>query len=446
MTDQPRHLHLNAFLMAGGHHEAAWRLPEADPDADVDIEHWKHLARIAEAARFDSLFLADSPALWQSAAHRPSGALEPLTVLTALAGVTERIGLIATASSTYNSPYNLARRFASLDHVSGGRAGWNLVTTAGPNAARNFGLTDQPGHTERYERAQEFLDVVRALWDSWGDDATIADKTTGRYADPNRIRPIDHSGRFYRVAGPLNVRRPPQGHPLLVQAGSSTDGRAFAARNADAIFTAHQTLDDAVTFSADVKAQAAAAGRDPDTVKILPGIVPVLGATEQQARDLDQQLRDLQVPEYGLEQLAGVLEVPASTLTLDAGLPAQVLARPLLQGAQSRSDLIIDLALRENLTVRQILHRLGGGRGHFTVVGTPDQVAQVIRDWFTAGAADGFNVMAPVLPSGLETFIDGVLPILRDWDLFPHEYTGHTLRDHYGLPRPAARPHPAYSG
>jgi FMN-dependent oxidoreductase (nitrilotriacetate monooxygenase family) len=446
VTDRPRHLHLNAFLMAGGHHEAAWRLPETDPDADFDIEHWKHLARIAEAARFDSLFLADSPALWQSPAYRPSGALEPLTVLTALAGVTERIGLIATASSTYNSPYNLARRFASLDHVSGGRAGWNLVTTAGADAARNFGLPDRPDHAERYERAQEFLDVVRALWDSWADDATIADKATGRYADPTRIRPIDHEGRFYRVAGPLNVPRPPQGHPLLVQAGSSTDGRAFAARNADALFTAHQTIDDAVRFATDVKTQAADAGRDPDSVKILPGIVPVLGATEQEARALDQQLRDLQVPEYGLDQLANVLEVPTSTLTLDAGLPAQVLARPLLQGAQSRSDLIIDLALRENLTVRQILHRLGGGRGHFAVVGTPEQVAEVIRDWFTTGAADGFNVMAPVLPAGLEAFIQGVLPILRDWGLFPREYTGRTLRDHYGLPRPAGQPHPAYSG
>jgi len=436
-TDHPRRLQLNAFLMAHGHHEAAWRLPGADPEAETDVEHWKNLARIAEAAGFDSLFLADAPVLWSSAEFRPAAALEPVTLLTALAGATSRIGLIATASSTYNSPYNLARRFASLDHISGGRAGWNLVTTAGADAARNFGLDDQPGHADRYARAQEFLDVVRALWDSWQDGASIGDQATGRYADPAKLRPIDHEGRYYRVRGPLNVPRPPQGHPLLVQAGSSQDGRDFAARNADAVFTAHQTLDDAQRFAVDVKARAHAAGRDPDTVKILPGIVPVLGRTRAQARELDERLQSLQVPEYGLGQLAGVLEVPVGDLALDAGLPPEVLARPVLQGAQSRSDLIVDLALRENLTVRQILARLGGGRGHFTVVGTPEEVADVIEHWFEQGAADGFNIMAPVLPSGLELFAETVLPILRGRGLFAHEPAGRTLRDHYGLPRPA---------
>jgi len=335
MTEPSRRLHLNAFLMAHGHHEAAWRLPGADPEAETDIEHWKRLARIAEAARFDAVFLADAPALWASPAYRPAAALEPLTVLTALAGATERIGLIATASSTYNSPYNLARRFASLDHVSGGRAGWHLVTTAGADAARNFGLPDQPDHADRYDRAQEFLDVVRALWDSWEDGASIGDQATGRYADPDRIRPIDHEGRHYRVRGPLNVPRPPQGHPVLVQAGSSTDGRAFAARNADAVFTAHQTLDAARSFAVDVKNQALLACRDPDQLKILPGIVPVLGRTDAQARELDEQLQSLQVPEYGLDQLAGVLEVPVGVLELDAGLPGSVLARSVLQGRRA---------------------------------------------------------------------------------------------------------------
>ena len=440
MSDQPRRLHLNAFLMAHGHHETAWRLDDADPEAETDVEHWKRLARLAEEARFDSLFLADAPALWNSPAHRPAAALEPVTLLTALAGATRHIGLIATASSTYNSPYNLARRFASLDHISGGRAGWNLVTTAGADAARNFGLADQPDHADRYARAQEFLDVVRELWDSWEDGASLGDKARGVYADPERIRPIDHEGPYFSVRGPLNVPRPPQGHPLLVQAGSSTDGRAFAARNADAVFTAHQTIDDARRFFADVKEQAARAGRDPGSVKILPGIVPVLGRTAQEARDLDARLQSLQVTAFGLDQLAGTLEVPAGSLDLDAGLPAEVLARPVLQGAQSRSDLVIDLALRENLTVRQILARLGGGRGHYTVVGTPQEVAEVIRDWYEGGAADGFNIMAPVLPSGLELFAATVLPILQDWGLFPRSYSGRTLRDHYGLPRPEGHP------
>jgi FMN-dependent oxidoreductase (nitrilotriacetate monooxygenase family) len=434
-----RPLILNAFLMANGHHEAAWRLPDADPDADFDLRHWTTLARIAEDATFDSLFLADTPGLWGDGQFRPAGQLEPVTLLAVLASVTERIGLVATASTTYNSPYNLARRFATLDHVSAGRAGWNLVTTAESRTARNFGLDARPSHAERYRRAQEFLDVTRKLWDSWADDAAVSDKARGRYADPSRIRTVDHAGDFYRVRGPLNVRRPPQGHPVLVQAGSSTDGRAFAARNAEAIFTAHQTRERAAAFYADIKAQARAAGRDPDAVKILPGIVPVLGSSAAEARALAQQLDELRVPEYGLHQLAEVLEVPADTLALDARLPRDVLEREHREGAQSRADLVVELAVREDLTVRELLSRLGGGRGHFTLVGTPEQVADTIESWFTGGAADGFNVKAPVLPAGLEAFAAHVLPILKRRGLWQDDYRGTTLREHYGLERPPNR-------
>lgn len=431
-----RELHLNAFVMEAGHHEAAWRLPESNARADFDLPHWIDLARRAEEAKFDSLFLADGPALTGSGEFRPPGQLEPLTLLTALSQHTSRIGLIATVSSTYNDPYNLARRLASVDHVSGGRAGWNIVTSAGVDEAANFGLDDRPSHAQRYARADEFLDVAKSLWDSWESEAIVADKASGRYADPDRLHTIGHDGAFFKVAGPLNVERPPQGHPVLVQAGSSEDGKNFAARHAEAIFTAHQTYERAADFYGDIKARTAAAGRDPDSVLVLPGIVPFIGSTEAEARELARRFDDLRVPEYGLTQLAWNFETDPSVFELDKPLPAHILARPKLQGSQSRSDLIIEMAQRENLTVRQILSRLGGGRGHFTFVGTPDQVVDTIVAWFEGGAADGFNIMAPALPSGLETFIDQVLPILRRKGLFREDYRGTTLREHYGLPLP----------
>jgi FMN-dependent oxidoreductase (nitrilotriacetate monooxygenase family) len=439
--EKQRQLHLNAFLMEAGHHEAAWRLPQSNPRADFDLSHWIELAKLAEAAKFDSLFLADGPSLTGSGEFRPPGQLEPLTLLTALSQHTSRIGLIATVSSTYNEPYNLARRLASVDHVSGGRAGWNIVTSAGADEAANFGLVDRPSHALRYERAHEFLTVAKALWDSWETEAVVADKTAGRYADPARLHAVDHAGSHFRVAGALNVERPPQGHPLLVQAGSSEDGRSFAARHAEAIFTAHQTYERAAEFYRDIKARARAAGRNPDNVVVLPGIVPFIRSTEKEAAELALQFDELRVPEYGLAQLAWNFETDPSVFSLDAPLPDFILARPKLEGSQSRSDLIIELAVRENLTVREILSRLGGGRGHFTFVGTPDQAVDTIVSWFEGGAADGFNIMAPALPSELEAFIEHVLPILRSKGLFREDYQGATLREHYGLPTPANQFH-----
>ncbi|HWI22203.1 MAG TPA: LLM class flavin-dependent oxidoreductase [Baekduia sp.] len=433
MTAQ-RQLHLNAFLMSSGHHEAAWRLPESNPHADFDVAHWTRLAQLAERGKLDSLFLADGPALWHSGEFRPAGALDPLILLTILAAATERIGLIATASTTYNSPYNLARRFSSLDHVSGGRAGWNIVTTASRGAAQNFGLEVHPDPAARYARATEFLDVTLKLWDSWEDDAAFGDKRSGRYADPRRIHPIGHHGEHFRVEGPLNAPRSPQGYPLLVQAGSSTAGRALAARYAEAIFTAQQTLADGQGFYADIKRQAAAIGRDPDGVKVLPGIVPVLGDTEAAARERALELEELIVPEYSLYQLAEVLEVPVEILALDRELPAEIPDPD--EASPSRPALIVSLARRESLTVRELIARLGGGRGHRTVVGTPEQIADNLQSWFENGAADGFNVMGSALPRDLEDFIEQVVPILRARGLFRSEYTGRTLRDHYGLPRP----------
>ncbi|WP_405433500.1 LLM class flavin-dependent oxidoreductase [Micromonospora sp. NBC_00617] len=430
-------LHLNAFLMGVGHHEAAWRLPQSDPFAQTDAAHFTRLARIAERGKLDSLFLADSPVLWNSIGRRPGGTLEPTVLLTALAGATSHIGLIATASTTYNEPFNLARRFASLDHVSGGRAGWNIVTTAGEQAARNFNLDRLPAHRDRYERAAEFIEVSRKLWDSWDDRAPLGDKEAGRWGDDDLLYPPEHVGRHFRVAGALNVPRSPQGYPLLVQAGSSEDGKELAARYAEAVFTAQQTLAEAQTFYRDLKQRAAQAGRDPQTIKILPGIVPAIGATEAQARALEEELDRLIKPEYARQQLASTLRVAPEDLDLDRELPADLPSEDEIEGAKSRYTLIVTLARRERLTVRQLIGRLGGGRGHRTFAGTPEQVADAIEEWYRAGAADGFNIMPPVLPSGLEAFVDHVVPILQRRGLFRTEYTGTTLRDHYGLARPA---------
>ncbi|MFD6310061.1 LLM class flavin-dependent oxidoreductase [Streptomyces nigra] len=433
-----RQLHLNAFLMNTGHHEASWRLPESDPYAHVDLAHYVRLARTAERGTFDSLFLADGPQLWSNLAQRPAGALEPLTLLTALATATEHIGLIATASTSYNSPYNLARKFASLDIVSGGRAGWNIVTTAGAEAARNFGLDAEPAHAERYARAAEFLDVAQKLWDSWEDDAIVADKAAGVWGDDAKIHPPRHRGTYFQVQGALNVPRTPQGYPLLVQAGSSEDGKRFAARYAEAVFTAQQTIEDARAFYADLKARTAEAGRDPDHIKVLPGIVPVIGSTEAEARDAEQVLEDHIVHTHGVARLESLLQLEPGTLELDAPLPADLPSEDAVEGAKSRYTLIVELARRERLTVRQLIGRLGGGRGHLTFAGTPEQVADAIETWFTQGASDGFNIMPPVLPSGLDAFVDHVVPILRERGLLRTAYgPRRTLRERYGLPRPA---------
>jgi FMN-dependent oxidoreductase (nitrilotriacetate monooxygenase family) len=430
-------LHLNAFLMGTGHHEASWRLPESDPRAGTSLAHFTRLARTAERGKFDSVFFADSPVLWGSVGRRPVSAVEPTVLLAALAAATERIGLIATASTSYNSPYNLARRFASIDHLSGGRAGWNVVTTAGADAARNFGLDDQPLHRARYERAAEFLDVAFKLWDSWDDDAILADKAAGVWADSDLVRAIEHSGPHFSVRGPLDIPRSPQGHPVIVQAGSSEDGKGLAARYAEAVFTAQQTLEEAQAFYNDLKVRTAVTGRNPEGIKILPGIVPVLGGTEAEALRRERELDDLIRPEYARIELAKTLRVSPDDLPLDRELPADLPDEDEIEGAKSRYTLIVELARRERLTVRELIGRLGGGRGHRTFAGTPEQVADALESWFLAGAADGFNIMPAALPSGLEEFVDHVVPLLQARGLFREEYTGSTLREHYGLARPA---------
>lgn len=442
MTSGDRRLHLNAFLMTPGHHDAAWRHPDSQPHRATDVTYFQELARTAERGKLDSIFFADGLAVWHRIGSNVSGGLEPLTLLSAIAVATEHIGLIATASTTFNEPFHLARKFASLDHISGGRAGWNIVTSGSEAEANNFNLDEHLEHGLRYARAAEFVQVAKELWDSWADDAVLVDTAAGRYADTAKVRQIDHAGTFFKVRGPLNVQRSPQGWPLLVQAGSSEDGKEFAARHAEAIFTAQQTLADGQTFYKDVKARAERHGRDLAHLKILPGICPIIGSTEQEALALEQELTELQVIDYGLAQLSTMLNVDLSGLPLDQPLPDGLLPdEDDVNGNKSRFTLVAELARRDRLTIRQIIARLGGGRGHRVFAGTPEQIADQLEEWFREGAADGFNVMPPILPTGLEDFVDHVVPILQSRGLFRSEYTGRTLRDHYGLPRPSGATH-----
>jgi N-acetyl-S-(2-succino)cysteine monooxygenase len=435
MTTRPtRKLHLNAFLMGVGHHEAAWRHPRTSSADVTDVRHYQRLAQVAERGRLDSVFLADGLALWGNVRHNALGGLEPLTLLAALAAVTDHIGLIATVSTTYNEPFHVARKFASLDHISGGRAGWNIVTSASEAEAHNFGI-ERPAHRDRYARATEFLEVVTKLWDSWEDGAILGDHHSGNYADTDRIHTLDHIGPHFRVRGPLNTSRPPQGHPLLVQAGSSEDGKEFAARFAEAVFTAQQTLADGQEFYADLKSRLGRYGRREDELLILPGISPIIGSTEREALQLERELEELIIPEYGVHQLSNILGVDLSDHPLDARLPE---VPPATDGQQSRVKLVTDLAEREQLTLRQLIGRLAGGRGHRVVTGTPEQIADQIEEWFVNGAADGFNIMPPVLPGGLEDFVDHVVPELRLRGLFRTDYEGRTLRQNYGLARPGS--------
>jgi len=431
-----RQLKLNLFIYPGGHHEAGWRYPGSEPGRALDIAYYQELARRAEAARFDALFFADGPVLADNIRYASRFRLEPLTWLSAIAAVTSRIGLIGTASTTYTEPYNLARQFASLDHLSGGRAGWNIVTTSAAAAAQNFGLSHHPVHAERYDRAREYLDVVGKLWDSFEDGAVLADAEAGVFADSDRIHPISHVGRHFRVAGPLNLPRSPQGRPVYVQAGASDDGRSFAAQYAEAIFTAHQTLPRAREFYVDIKRQARALGRNPDHIQILPGISPFIGSTEAEARQLEQAFNDLIQPEYSLGQLHRMIGIDLSGHDLDAPFPRDLIPADSALEVASRFQVVLDIIDREKPTLRQLIQRLAGARGHQVVVGAPEQVADAMQSWFENGAADGFNVMPPWLTGGFDVFVAEVLPILRRRGLFREDYVGMTLRDHFGLPRP----------
>lgn len=437
MSQRPRQLSLGAFLMATGHHVAAWRHPQVPADAGLDIQHYKHLAKVAEAACFDTLFVADSVAAAEgeiASRMARSDHFEPLTLLSALSAVTERIGLIATATTTYNEPYTVARKFASLDHLSGGRAGWNLVTSDAAAEALNFGRKAHVGHAERYARAREFHDVVLGLWDSWADDAFVRDKASGTYYQPDKLRVLDHQGEHFKVRGPLNVARTPQGRPVVVQAGSSPAGLDLAARTADVVFTAQTSLAAAQAFYADLKGRLAAYGRSRDALKIMPGVFIVVGQSQAEAEDTYAEFQELVEPQVGVALLGRMLgNFDLSAYPLDGPLPPLPLTD---SGQRSRQQLLSELAEREQLNLGQLGRRIAGGRGHYSLIGTPAQIADQMQEWFENDAADGFNVLVPHLPGGLEDVARFVVPELQRRGLFRSEYQGRTLRDHLGLSRP----------
>ncbi|MFJ3046753.1 LLM class flavin-dependent oxidoreductase [Herbaspirillum chlorophenolicum] len=444
MTVSHSQLALGAFLMQTGHHIAGWRHPAAQADAGSNFAHYVSLARQAEDAKFDAIFISDSvgvrnrnlPSLSRTAR---ADQFEPLTLLSALAAVTERIGLIATASTSFNEPYNVARKFASLDQISGGRAGWNLVTSSGDGEAENFNLDQHIDHAQRYERAAEFHQVVTGLWDSWEDDAFVRDKNSGLYFHPEKLHVLNHKGKHFSVRGPLNVSRSPQGQPVIVQAGASEAGRDLAARTAEVVFVAHQTFDEANGFYADIKHRAAAYGRAPEAIRIMPGIFPVVAPTRTEAEEKFQYLQELIPTVVGVALLSQMVSFDLSPYPVDGPLPEL----PPTNGARSRQQLMVDLARREGLTIRQTYLRIAGARGHLQVVGTPADIADLMESWFRNGGADGFNIMSWAHPAGLTDFIALVLPELRRRGLFRTEYAGRTLREHLRLQRPA---HPAAAG
>jgi FMN-dependent oxidoreductase (nitrilotriacetate monooxygenase family) len=434
-----RQLRLGAFMRPVSIHTGAWRYPGAWPDANFSFPAYQRFARTLERGRFDALFLADHMALLNMPAEalkrsHTVASFEPLTLLSALSAVTERLGLIATASTTYNEPYHVARKFASLDHVSGGRAGWNLVTTANPDAALNFGQDAHMAHGERYKRAREFFDVVTGLWDGWADDALVRDVESGIFFDPHRVRALDHKGPEFAVRGPLNIARPVQGWPVVVQAGSSEAGRQIAAETAEAVFSAPSTLADGQRFYADIKGRMERLGRDRDHLKILPGCFVVVGETLDEAKRKRALLDSLVHYDSALASLSIALGVDASRFDPDAPLPEV----PETEASKSGRERAIALARREGLTVRQLAQRLGGYAG-LSMVGTPRMIADGMEEWLGGGACDGFNVMFPWLPGGLGEFVEQVVPELQRRGLFRREYEGRTLRENLGLPRPANR-------
>ena len=435
MSINPR-LHLNAFMRPVSIHTAWWRYPGSYPDANFNLQHLASFAQTLERGCFDAFFMADHLAVL----NMPINALkrsatvtsfDPITLLPALSMVTRHIGLIGTASTTFETPYLIARRFASLDHISGGRAGWNLVTTSNPDAALNFGMTDQMPHADRYQRGREFVDVVTGLWDSFADDAFVRDQHSGIFFDPEKMHVLNHVGEFFSVRGPLNIARPIQGRPVVVQAGASEAGRQLAAETAEMIFTVTPTRADGRAFRDDIRARMSAYGRDPDLMRILPAALVVVGDSVDDAHERRARLDALVNTESATAALSIALGHDASTFDPDQPLPEV----PESNQSKSGRERTIALARREHLTVRQLAQRLGG-YGGLSLLGTPKTIADEMEDWLTGGACDGFTVMFPYLPEGLEDFVDKVVPELQRRGLMRRHYEGTTLRDHLGLPRP----------
>lgn len=434
-----RQIKIGAFIHHVGHHVAAWRLPEVPAFGAMQIAHYADMARKAEKARYDMVFIGDSLATWESGpepdSHMSGHAfLEPAALVAALAVQTSNIGIAATITTTYNEPYNVARRLASLDHISGGRIAWNLVTSSNAAEGTNFNRDGHVPHEDRYARAEEFYEVTRKLWDSFEDDAFRLDKDSGRFFDPRKWHTPHHSGAHFKVRGPLTVARPLQGRPVIAQAGQSGPGMALASRVGEVIFTLQQTKEAAKAFREKIRSMAAAHGRNPDHVLVMPGIVPVAGRTERLAQDTFRQLQSLVLPEVGLALLSQMLGADLSGCDVDGPVPEDL---PPNEGFKSRREVLLAQARRDNLSIRQLYELNAPARGHQAMVGSGGQIADILEEWHADGAADGFMLLPTHLPGGLEDFSRHVLPELRRRGLFRTEYEGPMLRDILGLPRPA---------
>ncbi|SDC82563.1 FMN-dependent oxidoreductase, nitrilotriacetate monooxygenase family [Sphingomonas sp. YR710] len=433
----PQQMHLMLFPMFTGAHVAGWRHEGADPGRMHDIDFHREIVQMAEQAKFDAVFYSDAQGFRTIVgrdvhSRNDVARMDPLILLSALAMVSRRIGLIATLSTSYNEPYSAARRLASLDHVSHGRAGWNVVTSTTKNEARNFGREAHFGHAERYARAEEFVDVAKGLWDSWDDDAFVVDKAEGRFFDPGKLHGLDHKGKFFSVVGPLTTARSPQGHPVIVQAGASEAGQALAARTADVVFTSNPNLESAQAFYKAFKAKVVAAGRAPADCKILPSIQPIIAATDDEARAIADNLVSLIHPDVAISMLELALGGEIDLRAFDPNGPLPPI--PSTEGSKSTQAKVI--AMGDGLSIMQLARRIAAARTSSALVGSPERVADELEAWFRAGAADGFVIAAPYLPGSLKAFCDGVVPILQQRGLFRTDYAGVTLRDHLGLDRP----------
>ena len=428
---QIRQMRLGVFVQAPGHHVGGWRHPDAVTTGWPNLGLMQHIAATAERAKFDMFFLGDGFATGYGEHPSTIGKFEPMTLLAALAMTTSKLGLAATGSTTYAEPYHMARAFASLDHISGGRAGWNVVTTAYSKSSAVFGR-QHPPHAERYAMAEEFVEACRLLWDSWDDDAFIGDKQAGQFVKPGSLHIPNFKGKYFTIEGALNVPRAPQGHPVLIQAGSSGPGQALAARIADVVFTAQNDLDEALAFYKALKAQVAGFGRSAGEVLVMPGVMPVVGRTEAEAQENFAELNRNIDTAQAFTVLSERLGMDMRAYPMDGPVPTP----PETEHLKSRAVPLMEMARRDKLTLRELYYRVAPARGHLLLVGTPVQIADVIERWFKAGAADGFNVMPPFFPGQFDAFADQVVPILQERGVFRADYTGKTLRDHLGLEPP----------
>ena len=429
-----RQMHLGVFVLGTGNHIAGWRFPGATQSFE-DIAVIQQIGRIAEQGKFDLLFLGDNLATDPGMHPSFAAKFEPLTMLSALAATTTHVGLGGTASTSYTEPFNLARQFASLDHLSHGRAAWNAVTTSGDKAAANFGRS-HAGHDARYEVAEEFVDVVRGLWDCWDDGAVIRDHATGRYIDASKLKPLNHVGRFFQVKGPLPTSRTPQGNPVIIQAGSSEPGLQLAARTADVVFTVVQDKAEAQAGYQALKSRLPAFGRTADEVAVLPGCMPIVGRTREEALAKLDTLMSFVDVENSRVMLNSRLGIDVSGFPLDARVPEDF---PLPDTSHGFAKAMLAKAWREKLTWRDMVNLAGAARGHWVILGTPEEIADILQDWFEDYACDGFNILPAYFPGALQDFVDLVVPILQDRGLFRRDYTGTTLREHLGLARPPSR-------